>query len=168
MLFGDPGKFTGAIVQTQSEALSRGIRPEILSGLFDPNASNIVKMNSLLLYKAAAALAGQSGREVSDKDIVHLKNIVGDPASWLEGSQQYLNGIQFVRDIAAQGMQSAEQSLSAGDVRAGGATAPAPAVPAATPQAAPAATGAMTEGRTATGPDGRKYIVRGGQLVPMQ
>jgi hypothetical protein len=33
---------------------------------------------------------------------------------------------------------------------------------------APSAGGGMQEGRTATGPDGKKYIVRNGQLVPMQ
>jgi len=151
-LFGDPERFTGALAQTQSEAVSKGVNPSVIMGLFDPNASNIVKMNSLLLYKAAAALAGQSGREVSDKDIIHLTSIVGDPASWLEGSQQYLNGIKFVRDIAAQGAQNAEQALAAGDVRG-------------TPSASsetPSAQGPSPDGvlRWERGPDGRPRRVQ--------
>lgn len=119
LMFGDPQRFAGAISSAQTEALSKGIDPKMLPGLFDANASNVVKMNTLLLYQAAAAIAGQSGRDISDKDIANLRNITGDPSSWLEGSQQYKSGIRLIREIASRNRDSARRVLETGDVQAG-------------------------------------------------
>jgi hypothetical protein len=46
--------------------------------------------------------------------------MVGNPASWLEGTQQYANGIRLIRDLATQNRDEARAILQSGDVTAGG------------------------------------------------
>lgn len=76
-------------------------------GLFDPNIPELQAVSSLLVYKAAAALAGQSGRGVTDKDIDHVIKMVGDPMSWTSSQQDFLAKAKILR-----GMISDSRSLT--------------------------------------------------------
>ncbi len=131
VLFGDQQKFSSAIMQAQADAASRGIDPKLLPGLYDPNVSNIVKLNNLLAYQAAAALAGQSGRDLSNADVQRVFQTIGQPDSWLEGPQAYLNGLRLVQSLAQQNLTRDNEILRQNDVKA---AAPAGAPPAAAPQ----------------------------------
>lgn len=130
ILFGDPQKFNAAITQAQADAAARGIDPKLLPGLYNPNVSNIVKLNNLLAYQAAAALAGQSGRDLSNQDVQRVFQTIGQPDSWLEGPQAYLNGLRLVQSLAKQNLDRDNAILNQNSIRAPQTT-PAPNAPAA-------------------------------------
>jgi len=73
----------------------------LMPELFDSDLNSVRTMNAMLLYKAAAAL-GQSGRDASDKDIVMVKGMVGDPSSWFQGPTTYKDKIGTLMKIIGQ------------------------------------------------------------------
>jgi hypothetical protein len=70
-------------------------------------------MNGMLLYKAAAAL-GQSGRDASDKDILQVKRIVGEPDSWFTGPNTYKNKVTQLLTIVQQQRDSDNAMIQPG------------------------------------------------------
>lgn len=98
----------------------------------NPNASNIVKLNTLLRYYAASALAGQSGRELSDKDVKQAAELVGDPSSWLQGPTRYLTGLEAVIGEGKRNLSSLDAQLNSNNIRGGQGAQPSPAAAPAT------------------------------------
>lgn len=75
----------------------------LVAGLFDPNLPGIRVLSDLLVFKAASALAGQSGRSVSDKDVQMFRRIVGDPRAFLESQASFLAKMDIMeRELQAQ------------------------------------------------------------------
>ena len=130
----------------RNDAAAAGIDPGLLSGIFDPGLSEVQTLGDLMVYSAAEALAGQSGRSVSDKDVQFFKGIVGDPQSWLMSQEKFLAKLAQLERIVQsnQGVLSAAQQQGA--------------VPMGSPQA-PAAPAAPQGG-----PVRRKYNPATGQL----
>ena len=99
---------------------------------FDPNLTDIQKLATLTAYKAAAALAAQSGRGLSDKDFQNFRQVIGDPTSWTASQPAFMAGLNRVERMVAQNL-TRNQALQSGQ--------PAPAAPGApeTPAQAPPA-----------------------------
>jgi hypothetical protein len=139
MLFGTPS-IREAQDKVRGMAASAGVSPGVLSEMFDPNLPALNSASNLLIYEGAAALAGQEGRDVSDKDIVRMKTIFGDPQSLLTSQETYLAKLNEVEKAVTRQAEA--------DARVRGRQPGAPA-PAATPPAA-----APQSERWERGPDG--------------
>lgn len=116
-----------------------GVNEGILQrfGLFDPNIPELQAVSSLLVYKAASALAGQSGRAVTDKDIDHVIKMVGDPVSWTSSQQDFLAKAKILRGMISDSRGLTNKYLGTNN----------PLPPAATPQpASPAPLDAPAQG----------------------
>lgn len=61
---------------------------------FDPDIVGLQRDARLLAYSAAAALAGQTGRGLSNRDLEMFIQIVGDPASWRGSKERYLSSLR--------------------------------------------------------------------------
>jgi hypothetical protein len=102
-----------AVDQVQADAVRNGVDPGLISGVFDPNLAGLQTLSDLLAYSAAEALAGQSGRSVSDRDVQAFKNIVGDPQSVFMSQAKYLaklSQIERILDINQQTLSDAQKS----------------------------------------------------------
>lgn len=154
-----------AVEDAKQRAIAGGVDPNSLPGLFtfDPNLPSLHSAADLLVYSAASALAGQSGRSVSDKDVALFRDITGDPREWVGNQEKYLAKLNTIERMLDINQEVIDKSLRGG---------PAPAAPQAAPGAAPPqppASGApqISEGQTATNPQtGQKLLFRGGQWVP--
>lgn len=114
-----------AISSAQREIMNSGVDANLLSGIFDPNLSSLQTTSDLLVFQAASALAGQSGRSMSDNDVKAFKNIVGDPQSWMMNQEKFLAKLKTIENIL--GMNShVSNNVLGGDVT--GSPAPVPQV----------------------------------------
>ncbi len=145
-MFGGQQNFDQQYTGVVQDLNARGVHVPGIQ--FNPNAPNIVKLNTILIYKAASALAGQSGRDISDADVKRAIAMVGDPASWLTDHRSYIAGLDLVTNQATSAMNTIDQQLRTNNIAPSGLGAPA-----ATPTTAP------TEVWD-TGPDGRPVRVR--------
>lgn len=89
-----------ALADTRKEILTDpNIDPSLMSGIFDPDLPALQAASQLLIYQGAAALAGQEGRSVSDKDIQRFSIIFGNPESWLTNQQKYLSKLDLAEQL---------------------------------------------------------------------
>jgi hypothetical protein len=142
-----------AVEGAKQKAIASGVSPESLPGLFtfDPTLPSLHTAADLLTYQAASALAGQSGRSVSDRDIKIFRDIVGDPRDWSGNQQKFLAKLGQIKQILDINQNVVDQNLRGGG--APSAAAP-PAAPGATPPV-PQAPGAPQVERWERGPDGQ-------------
>jgi hypothetical protein len=121
--FGFPGFVKGTVqdVQALGEGLAAGlgydgfdnalasvrrdiaqnpdVSADIFSGIFDPSLPKLQTLSDLLVYQAASALANQSGRSVSDRDVKIFKNIVGDPQSFFSNKEKFLSKLNTMEEM---------------------------------------------------------------------
>lgn len=156
-----------AVEAAKAKAIASGVDPQSLPGLFnfDPHLPALHTASDLLVYQAASALAGQSGRSVSDRDVKMFSSIVGDPREWFGNQQKYLSKLDTIDQIL-----SLNQGVIDNNLRRGTPSPAAPAAPGASPPNPPAPGAPPTaDGPTATNPQtGQKVILRNGQWVPVQ
>jgi hypothetical protein len=107
----------------------------VLPELFKPAINEIEVLHGLMIYKTAAALAGQEGRDLSDRDVMAARKMAGDPTSWFTSSQEQLGKLGMIRNLATANAARYHSMLTQQNVTAG--AAPPPAAPA--PAPAPAA-----------------------------
>lgn len=88
-----------AVAEVRRAAAQNGVSPTLLSGVFDSNLVGLHTISDLLVYAAAEALAGQSGRSVSDKDVQFFKQIVGDPSSWMMNQDRFMAKLDQLEQI---------------------------------------------------------------------
>jgi hypothetical protein len=151
-----------AVNAVRQRATASGINPRILSGLFDPKLPALHTAADLLVYSAAQALAGQQGRNVSDRDVKIFKEIAGDPREWFGNQEKFLSKLDTMQQILDLNQNVTQQSLRSG---APGSTifapsqsvlpALAPAVPPSPVEQSPMQTEVWERG-----PDGRPVRVR--------
>lgn len=122
-----------AVNNVRQRAAQNGINPSILSGIYDPRLNALHTSADLLVFSAAEALAGQSGRSVTDKDVALFKNIVGNPQEWMTSQEKYLSKLDTIQQILNNNQAVVARNLAP---RPG--TAPAAPPPTAMPPAAPA------------------------------
>lgn len=138
-----------AVTSALADAQRNGVDPSLISGLYDPNLSGLHTLSDLMVYSAAEALAGQSGRSVSDKDVQFFKRIVGDPRDIFMNQQKYLTKltqIERILDMNQATLRDAQMNGAVPNMGAGQVP-PETAVPA--PQAP------VIEETWQRGPDGR-------------
>lgn len=68
--------------------------------LYDPNLTDIEKLSILAAYQAAAAIAGQEGRGLSNEDFQKFRTIVGDPTAWGSSQQAFVAGLNRLDRLA--------------------------------------------------------------------
>lgn len=88
-----------AVSEVQREVASSGIDPSLLSGVFDPNLPALETATDLLVFQAASALAGQSGRSVSDRDVKTFRQIVGNPRDVFSNQDKFLSKLNTIENI---------------------------------------------------------------------
>lgn len=89
------------------------VDPGLLPGLFefDPSLPSLQTASDLLVFQAAAALAGQSGRSVSDRDIKLFKNMVGDPRQLFTSQERYLAKLDTIEKMLENNENVANRTL---------------------------------------------------------
>lgn len=112
------------------------VRPEdaavvqqYLPDIYNPNLPRAQVLYSLLLYSAAAALAGQENRSVSDRDIQVMRGLVPNPEGLFTSRARMAEALATVNDILG-GYEAVTQNALQGGFAVGGA---APVAPAAAP-----------------------------------
>jgi len=121
--------FTGiqqALDETSQKILANpDVDPNLLMGVFDPSRDELLTLSDLMVYSAAEALAGQSGRSVSDKDVQFFKGIVGNPRDFFMNQPKYLAKLTQIERILDRNQQTLGSALNGAPAPA----APAPAAP---------------------------------------
>lgn len=112
------GMTVGGLTQAREELAATGLG-DMLPELYDPDLDAVDTVWGMIVYKGAAALAGQEGRSVSDKDIQQFRQILGDPKSMfasqasmrakLDIARRIVSGNQDIRKRAMTG-QSLESA----------------------------------------------------------
>lgn len=104
-----------AAAAARQKAIESGVDPGLLSGVFDPKLPALHSAADLLVFSAAQALAGQSGRSVSDKDVKMFKNIVGDPTDVMGNQQKYLSKLDTIEQILDMNQGIVQKNLRPGN-----------------------------------------------------
>lgn len=107
-----------AINAAQQEMGASGIDPSLLSGIFDPNLPALQTASDLLVFQAASALAAQTGRGLSDKDVKYFKKIVGSPQDLFSNQERYIAKLNTIEQILGLNEDVADTSLG-GNVTGG-------------------------------------------------
>lgn len=126
--------YESVLAEAEADLSAAGVDP----AYYNTDLSNIEKIATLLAYQGAAAIAGQSGRGLSDRDFKVLRGAIGDPTAFLASQASFLSGLDMLDNIVETRIQAAGSE-------------PAPAGPAA-PQQKP---GGGTVEKWTRGADGR-------------
>lgn len=100
-----------ALAALQAKAVASGVDANILSGIYDPRLGQLNTTYSLLIYATASALAGQSGRDLSNADVQRAIATVGDPTSLFANKQQMLAKLATIEEIAALQQGTTDKAL---------------------------------------------------------
>jgi len=85
--------------------LSPELRDNMLAE-FDRDSASLESRYTLLAYLAAEAVAGQTGRALSDNDFKKFRAALGDPTSWTRGPQDALSHLEmFEEALKSSGVQ---------------------------------------------------------------
>lgn len=104
------GDLDSAFAQVAAQAHADPHMAEaVASGYFDPNLTEIDRLATLLAYTAAAALAGQTGRGLSDKDFNAFRRIVGNPSDMFATQGSFLAGLDSLDRIVDARVQIANE-----------------------------------------------------------
>jgi len=128
--FGKGSSVEQSINNVRSEALAKygGNVQRLMPELFKSNISELEFLHGLAVYKAAEGLLGQTGRDLSDKDVAMARSLTGDPASWMRGPQDFLTKMQTLSNYARSNSDAAKRMLEQSDIwqRSSGQTASPP------------------------------------------
>lgn len=150
----DAENVDASMAQIQQDAAKRGLS---LSFDYDPSIGKIGSLMKILAYQGAAAIGGQTGNDLSDKDFENIQAILGDPRSLFTNSQKMLGKLDQVGEyvdmqrrinLQAMGLPLPPPRKRIGDTTPNGST-PAPAAPAA---------GSVTPGGTTSKGTGWKVV----------
>lgn len=151
----------GDLIHAKKEAERFGIN---LDFEYDPSVSKIESIMNILAFQGARAIGGQSGNDLSDKDLKAIKVILGDPTSLFTNQTKLLSRLELVRNYVADQRKINLQIMGAAPPAAPGTTPPAaaaPAAPAAPAAAAPPAAPPVTEDQKVIG--GKTFVKQNGQ-----
>lgn len=90
-----------AFESIRKRALQDGVSPDLLNTMFDPTLPKLHSAANLLTFVAAEALAGQSGRGVSDRDVLMMKDTVGDPTTLFGSKKTFISKLKGVEEMIA-------------------------------------------------------------------
>lgn len=97
------------------ETNNKELSAETLTSLYDPRLNALQQAANLMVYQAASALASQSGRSVSDKDVKMFRSIVGDPQSFFMNQQKFMSNLDAMQEFLAI-QQGVLNDATGGDV----------------------------------------------------
>lgn len=110
---------TGAAINDArvKAAQSQGLSAEIAASLFDPNLPALQAAANLLVFSGASALAGQSGRDISDRDVQLFRKTLGDPTSLFENKERFAAKLALAEELV-NSLDNADAGFTGG--RTGG------------------------------------------------
>lgn len=100
-----------ALAALQKQAAAAGVDQSIVSGAFDPKIGALNTTYGLLVYATASALAGQNGRDLSNADVIHAKDMVGDPLSLFSNKPTLLSKLATIRTLLNIQQSTIDQNL---------------------------------------------------------
>lgn len=100
-------------VEARKELNANGLGA-LVPELYDPDLPTVATLGGLLVYSGASALAGQENRSVSDKDVVAMREIIGDPRGWNESAMSIGVKVKLAADIVKEHRQLAQEYLLKG------------------------------------------------------
>lgn len=109
--------FSDQFLEAEQGLVGAGVAPDF----YDPNLSDIEKLATLTAYKAASAVAAQSGRGLSDKDFQNFRDVIGDPTAWSQNQQSFLSGLQRVKQLVDMRAKRLGTAASGGSLYEGAA-----------------------------------------------
>jgi hypothetical protein len=131
------GTISEAAQKVASTLSASGVDPNIVFGGYDTGLPEVDTVWGLIIYSGASALAGQENRSVSDKDVVFMREILGDPKAILSSAPALKAKIDAARKIIASRQIVVDRYLGGGAppanasaVPQGGTAAPAQSAPA--------------------------------------
>ncbi len=92
---------------------------QLIPELYNPAVNELETLHALTVYKTAAALAGQEGRNLSDRDVKNAREMVGDPTSWLTSRSATQAHLGQVKKLAIGQIGRLTQQLQTQNVTAG-------------------------------------------------
>jgi hypothetical protein len=116
-----------AVNDVQIKAQQYNINPALLPGIYDPSLDALQTASDLLVFQAAAALAEQQGRGMSDADVKYFRNIVGNPRSLFSHQDKYLAKLSVIENIVG-GRETVTDTTLGGNVTGAASGQPPPAV----------------------------------------
>lgn len=81
---------------------------------FNPNIPQAQQMGLLMAYSAASAVADQTGRGLSDKDLQYFQRIVGNPGAWTTSANSVLAKLDTLETEVDARISSNQQALQQG------------------------------------------------------
>lgn len=105
--------YRSALASAQQQLASNGASPDMLAR-FNPAIPAADTLGPILAYSAASAVANQTGRSVSDKELEMWGRIVGDPQSWLSSAQEIKSRVQLLDATVAYAEQINREALEKG------------------------------------------------------
>ncbi len=104
----NPQKAAAEVQTARQEAQQLGINiPE----LYDPQLQEVETIWGLLVYQGAMALADQTGKGVSDKDVQTMRQILGSPQSMFSSAESMKAKLQLARKVVASYDDIAREAL---------------------------------------------------------
>lgn len=132
-----------------AQANSPNLSSPMVAALFGPDFNETQRLAGLYVYQVAAVLTGQTGQDLSDKDVRAAMAVVGDPRGFGTTRETFIAGVEGAQARIAAALATSRRRLGITDPAAAGTPAPAGAAPAGAP--APDAEGWTTL------PDGTQY-----------
>lgn len=100
-----------AVNDARQRILASGVDPALFSGLFDPTLPALQTAGDLLVYQAASAMAGQSGRDLSNQDVANMRKLVGSSTDWFTSQDKFLSKLNVLEDILNLNDQVVDRTL---------------------------------------------------------
>ena len=91
-----------------------GLVARFLSSEYDPNLSTLDLYGRLLPYAAAAALAQQEGKGLSNQDVTAFRSVIGDPTSLWGTQAGFLSRLDVLDKMITARKQRAAETLEGG------------------------------------------------------
>jgi len=112
-LFGGSTVVNDEVNAARDELASTGLS-QLIPELYDPALPAIDILGGLMVYQGAAALAGQEGRGVSDKDVQFWRQMLGDPKGIFESAQSIKTKMQIAKAVVENHKALSQQYLESG------------------------------------------------------
>lgn len=109
---GEPG--AQSLSEAKEQIAGAGLGP-MVPELYNPNLSKVDAVWGILLYQGAAALAGQEGRSVSDKDIQMMRTILGNPKGMFASAESMKSKLAVVQQMMSM-MDNVSRGALSGDL----------------------------------------------------
>ncbi len=91
---------------------------KLLPELFKPQIDELETLYAIIVYKGAEAMFGQSGRDLSDRDVAAARAVFGNPRNFLSSSQSVLTKFQLVKQIADRNVAMYDTIIRQGNMTA--------------------------------------------------